>query len=205
MVAFLIMKNIQRHMDAEDLERYSMGNTSPEESESIEEHLLTCEACRDELRKTDDYLLAMRTTSARLRRDEEFANRRQWRFPAWFPALAAAACLLLVVFALRFSRPAGSVVAVSLTALRSSRAGSSAPSGRELMLHPDLTGLPDVSSYRLEIVDQTGRPVRQVSMARAQNGIRIPGLGAGLYFVRVYLPAGELLREYGLQISPTRP
>jgi hypothetical protein len=42
-------------------------------------------------------------------------------------------------------------------------------------------------------------------MARAQNGIRIPGLGAGLYFVRVYLPAGELLREYGLQISQTRP
>src|SRR4029450_4999665 len=105
MVAFLIMKNILRHMDTEDLERYSMCKTSPEEDEALEEHLLTCEDCRDELRKTDDYLLAMRTTSARLRRDERSANRRQWRFPAWFPALAAAACLLLVVIALRFSRP----------------------------------------------------------------------------------------------------
>ena len=112
---------------------------------------------------------------------------------------------LLVVFALRFGRPPGPVVAVSLTAVRGNEAGSSAPAGRELMLHPDLTGLADASSYRLEIVDQTGRPVRQGTMARAQNGIRVPGLGAGLYFVRVYLPAGELLREYGLQISETRP
>ena len=40
MLACLIMKNVQRHMDAEDLEKYSMGNNSPAESEPIEEHLL---------------------------------------------------------------------------------------------------------------------------------------------------------------------
>jgi hypothetical protein len=205
MVAFLIMKNIQRHMDAEDLERYSLGNTSLEESESVEEHLLTCEDCRDRLHETDDYLRAMRTSSARLRRDEASAGSRQWRFPAWFPALAAAACLLVVVFALRFGRPPGPLVSVSLTAVRGSEAGSSAPAGRELILHPDLTGLADASSYRLEIVDQTGRPVRQGTISHAQKGTRVPGLGAGLYFVRLYLPAGELLREYGLQVSPPRP
>jgi hypothetical protein len=37
-------------------------------------------------------------------------------------------------------------------------------------------------------------------LTRARDGIQVPGLGAGLYFVRVYLPAGELLREYGLRI-----
>ena len=58
MLAFLIMKDIHRHMDVEDLERYSMGNSSPAESEPIEEHLLTCEECRNRLRETDDYLLA---------------------------------------------------------------------------------------------------------------------------------------------------
>jgi hypothetical protein len=68
------------------------------------------------------------------------------------------------------------------------------------MLHPDLTGLAEDSSYRLEIVDQTGQTVRQGKLTRAQNGIQVRGLGAGLYFVRVYLPAGELLREYGLRI-----
>jgi len=192
-------------MDAEDLERYSMGNTSVVESETIEEHLLTCEDCRDRLHETDDYLRAMRTSAARLRRDEEYGPRRQWRFPAWLPALAAAACVLLVIFAVRFGHPPAPIAAVSLTALRGSGPGSSAPAGRELMLHPDLTGLADASSYRLEVVDQTGRPVRQGTIARAQNGIRVQGLAAGLYFVRLYLPAGELLREYGLQISETRP
>ena len=201
MLAFLIMKNTRRHTDAEDLERYSMGDTSLEESGSIEEHLLTCEDCRNQLHKTDDYLLAMRTSSARLRRDEKSAARRQWRFPAWFPALAAAACLLVVIFALRFGRPSEPVVAVSLTAVRGNEVGSSAPAGRQLILHPDLTGLADASSYRLEIVDQTGRTMRQGTIARAQDGIRVPGLRAGQYFVRVYRPEGELLREYGLQIS----
>src|SRR5262245_2556529 len=113
MVPFLIMKKIQRHMDAEDLERYSMGNSSPEESESIDEHLLTCEDCRDRLRETDEYVRAMRTTAARLRREEESAGKRHWGVPAWFPALAAAACLLLVVFAIRFSRQPAPAVSVS--------------------------------------------------------------------------------------------
>jgi hypothetical protein len=200
MLAFLIMKKIQRHMEAEDLERYSVGNSSEDESEPLEEHLLTCDDCRERLRETDDYLVALRTTASQLRRDEKFAARREWKFPAWFPALAAVACLLLVMFAFRFERPAEPVVAVSLTALRSNGSGG-APAGRELMLYPDLTGLTDSSSYRLEIVDQTGRPVRQGTLVRAQHGIRIPRLGAGLYFVRVYLPSGELLREYGLQIQ----
>jgi hypothetical protein len=92
-------------------------------------------------------------------------------------------------------------VAVSLTALRNNGAGIGAPEGRELMLQPDLTGLPESSSYRLEIVDQLGHMVRQGKIGRSQSGTRVPGLGAGLYFVRVYLPAGALLREYGLQIQ----
>ena len=54
--------------------------------------------------------------------------------------------------------------------------------------------------FRLEIVDQAGHTVRQGELTRARDGIQVPGLGAGLYFVRVYLPAGELLREYGLRI-----
>ena len=68
------------------------------------------------------------------------------------------------------------------------------------MLHPDLTGLAEGSAFRLEIVDQAGHTVRQGELTRARDGIQVPGLGAGLYFVRVYLPAGELLREYGLRI-----
>jgi hypothetical protein len=194
------------HLDADNLERYSMSASSREENTLIEEHLLTCDACRDRLRETDDYLFAMRMASEQLRHDEKAgegrAPGRGWTFPAWIPVLAAVACgVLLVTGTLRVVRSPGPAVAVSLTALRGNGAGSIAPAGRELMLHPDLTGLAENSSYRMEIVDRTGRPVRQGTLARSQNGIKFPGLGAGLYFVRVYLPAGELLREYGLEIQ----
>jgi len=81
-----------------------------------------------------------------------------------------------------------------------SGAGSIGPADRELSLQPDLTGLAGEPTYRLEIVDQTGRPLRLAALARTQGSVTVPGLGAGLYFVRLYLPAGNLLREYGLEI-----
>ena len=196
------MRDVHHHVDAEDLERYSTGTSPLEAVPLIEEHLLICDVCQDRLRDADAYLLAMRTSSEQVRRDEKAAKRREWRIPAWVPVMVTVAVgIVLVVATPRFIRSPGPVVEVSLTALRSGGAGNSAPSGRELMLHPDLTGLAEDSSYRLEIVDQTGHTVRQGTLARAQNGIKVAGLGAGLYFVRVYLPAGELLREYGLQIQ----
>ena len=200
MLALVMMRDVHRHVDSEDLERYSMGTSSPEATPLIEEHLLICDGCRDRFQETDDYLRAMRTSLEQLRRDGKAAKRRERRIPAWFPVMVTVACgIVLVVATPRFVRPPGPSVAVSLSALRSGGAGNSAPSGRELMLHPDLTGLAEDSSYRLEIVNQTGRTVRQGTLTR--NGIRVQGLGAGLYFVRLYLPAGELLREYGLQIQ----
>lgn len=198
----LAMREIDHHVEVEDLERYSIGFSSVAESAHIEEHLLTCERCQDRLRETDDYVRAVQMASQQVRRQEEVTERREWRFPAWFPPLVAVACgLLLVVAALRLVRPPGPVVAVSLSALRGNGGGTGAAAGRQLILHPDLTGLAESSSYRLEIVDESGRQVRQGKLGRTQAGVAIPGLGAGQYFVRVYLPAGELLREYGLKIQ----
>lgn len=201
MFAFAIMRDSHYHLDAEDLETYSMGTGAREDAALLEEHLLTCETCQDSLRETDDYLLAMRTASQQCRRDEKAAKGREWRFPAWFPALAAVACcLLLVVVTLRFLPSPAPVAAVFLSALRGNGAASSAPAGRELLLRPDLTGLAEISSYRLEIVGQSGHPLRHGTLARGQNGFKVPGLGAGSYFVRLYRPAGDLLREYALEI-----
>jgi hypothetical protein len=195
------MRDFDRHLDADELERCAMGTSALEDAALLEEHLLTCEGCQERLRETDEYVLAMRAASQQRRRDETAAEERQWRFPAWFPALAiAACCLLLVVVTLRLLPSTGPVVAVSLSALRNNGAGNNAPAGRELMLRPDLTGLAENSPYRLEIVDQTGRRVRQGTLAPGQNGIKVPGLGAGLYFVRIFRPAEDLLREYGLEI-----
>src|ERR1039458_9400935 len=141
MLAFITMRDSDRHPDAEDLERYSMSMGAREDAALLEEHLLTCEGCQERLRETDDYLLAMGTASQQWRRDEKAPKGRQWGFPAWFPALAVAACcLLLVVVTLRFVQSPGPVAAVSLSALRGNGGGSRAPAGRELTLRPGLTG-----------------------------------------------------------------
>jgi hypothetical protein len=63
-------------------------------------------------------------------------------------------------------------------------------------LQPDLSGLPSWPSYRLEVVDAAG--------ARLWQGVfpgpAAPRMRPGVYFVRLYSPAGELYREYGLEI-----
>ena len=195
------MSTIHRHMDVEELEKYSMGTASPDMAELIEEHLLACEKCQGLLEEADDFQLGMQMASQRVRLDERSRAARQWKFPAWFPAMAAAFGLSLVaIVTFSFLRSPGMAIAVSLTALRNNGAGIIAPAGRDLVLHPDLTGLTESSSYRLEIVDLAGRSVRQGTLSRVRGEIKIPALNAGLYFVRVYLPAGSLLREYGLEI-----
>jgi hypothetical protein len=68
------------------------------------------------------------------------------------------------------------------------------------MLHPDLTGLAADASHRLEIVDQTGHAVWQGAFRAGASRDPGPGAQRRLYFVRVYLPAGGLRREYGLEI-----
>ena len=200
LLAFGIMRDIHCHADAEDLERYSMGASSPEEIAPIEEHLLICEDCRNRLRETDGFLNSVQMAARQWRRDERAATGRSRNIPSWLPMLAAVCGLVLIAVAIRGVRPRGPAVAVSLTALRGAGAGNIGPSGRELKLQPDLTGLVEAPAYRLEIVDPTGRPVRLAALARTQGGVNVPALGAGLYFVRLYLPAGNLLREYGLEI-----
>ncbi len=200
LLAFGIMRDIHCHADAEDLESYSMGGSSPEDTARIEEHLLICEDCRNRLRAGEDFLNSMQLAGRQWRRNERAAEGSGWKLPVWLPALAAVCGLLLVVVAIRVVRPRGPAVAVSLTALRGSAVGSIAPAGRELTLQPDLTGLAEAPAYRLEIVDQKGLPVRLAALPRTQGGVTVRRLGAGLYFVRVYLPAGNLLREYGLEI-----
>jgi hypothetical protein len=199
LLAFGIMSDIHRHADAEDLERYSIGASSLEENARIEEHLLICEDCRNELLATERFVGSMQAAARQWRRDGAEGKDRGRTVPFWIPALAACALILLVV-AIRVVPRQGTAVAVSLAALRGSGPGTIGPAGRELNLQPNLTGLSEAPAYRLEIVNQAGRPVRQATLVRARGEVTVPGLGAGLYFVRLYVPAGKLLREYGLEI-----
>ena len=74
------------HMQEDMIEKYSMQQMSEEESGPLEEHLLTCEACRERVIESDTYIPAMERASCQIRR------RSGWPFrPAWAAVLAALA------------------------------------------------------------------------------------------------------------------
>jgi len=200
-----MFSNTGRHWEAEEIERYSLGTIPEEESARLEEHLLICESCRQRLSESDDYVSSMQHAAAELRRAPAVRERRWW----WWsianlvPAVAVLVLLVIVVaVGLRMGNPgpAAPAVAVSLAATRGAGIEAKAPAHNALTLHVDLTGLPVWPSYRLELVDSVGQRVWQ----GPANAAKVPPLRPGIYFIRAYSPAGELLREYGLEVDGAR-
>jgi anti-sigma factor RsiW len=56
------------HVTDDTLERYAMRFLPAPESDRLEEHLLICSACRDRLTATEEYVAAMRSAAAKIRR-----------------------------------------------------------------------------------------------------------------------------------------
>lgn len=185
-----------------------MDEVTAEELPRWEEHLLICDSCRSAVSECDAYVAAMRSAAAELRLTPRQRERRRWAF---FPVLApaAAALALLAVFAVVFPPRAGrapAAFAVQLAATRGPGLGDRAPARTPLLLQPDLTGLPALPSYGLQVVDSAGKPVWQGSLAAsaAARGVSIPPLARGVYFARISSPQGELYREYGLEVGAPR-
>jgi hypothetical protein len=191
--------DVDRHIEEATLERYSMGSLAEEAAAEVEEHLLLCEACRTRVTEADAYIRAMKRAVPELPAATE---RSRWNFRLLLPAFAV--CVLLIAAAVvRFAPFADrSPAAIALFAMRGADATAHGPSRRVLSLQPDLNGLPAAPSYRLDVVDASGSPVWQgVFSAQAQPpGAVVPPQSRGLYFVRVSLPSGELLREYALEL-----
>lgn len=189
-----------QHLDEEQAEEYSMGVLSEAEQALCEEHLLVCETCRETVHETDQFLRAMKSAAR-----EEAGTVRERSWGPWFglkPAwIFATAVLLLGSVSLLRYEPGESPAAVRLSALRGAQPSSLAPAGRNLLLVPDASGLPQSAGYRVEVVDADGQAVWSGSFAA--SGTRVPPQRPGIYFVRIRSSNGELLREYGLEISRT--
>lgn len=207
----IVMPNsLGTHPSDDDLEQYSLGRLGEEQSTPLEEHLLVCDACRRRVEEFDEFVAVMR---AALRESEggqpaparPFALLR-WLAalpkPVWAGAMAAAlAAVLLVPW--RQQAPA-EAYAVQLEALRAASSAAVAPAGRPLVLDVDFTGLELERDYRLEIVDASGAGVWSGSVRPAAERAPVTlgrSLRRGQYWVRIYEPSGDLLREFGLAVD----
>ncbi len=170
------------HISEEDLESYSMNRLPEERMAAVEEHLLVCPECQDRLEETDSYIRAIRSAAVRSGgRDVPFRRPRSWR-------------------------EAPAPVAVVLEAVRGPMtAHAAAPSGHPLVFSMDLTDLPEHAAYRVAVVDEHGRRVWDGAAAVRDGRLAVTmpkHLSPGRYYVRLYSPAAELLREYGVETAP---
>lgn len=190
------------HPPEERFEEYRFGRLTEEESATFEEHLLICDRCCEQLKKTDEYVVLMKRGAA-VASASEFPV-PLWR-RMWLPAAVGAGVValgLLVTIPLR--EPAGRVIPVQLGSFRGGdTAIAETPAGNGVELRVDCTDLDSREGLRLEIVDSAGRRVWSgAGVAAEPNLIRAQvteKLKAGVYWVRLYSASGELLREFGLR------
>ncbi len=206
---------IGAHADDDAIERYSMGVLPEAELERFEEHLLVCPECQCRVEETDHFVTAVRQVAPRLRVDKassRWANWRQWIPIPAFPRLAMAGglALLAIVFLIGRSSitgPGGTAVpaTVLLNVTRGPEVAGAviAPAGRPLWLETDTTELPLFNRYDMELVNSTGARLWFSGAQPAAGRLKalVPKtLRPGQYFVRLYSPSSELLREFSLRI-----
>jgi hypothetical protein len=185
-------------MDDDELERFSLGSASEEETEQFEEHLLICESCRARFQAVEEFALAIRS-AAMTQRAENSRKLSRWRVAWLVPVFAG--LVLMAVGILTLSRHAAAPLAVVLTATRGTVAGGTASAGRMLSLTPDVSGITARGPYRVEIVDDRDTVTWRGRYDIASGAAMVPAQRAGTHFVRVYTLSGELLREYELTIQ----
>jgi hypothetical protein len=201
-----------RHLDELQIEKYSMGDASEEESSQYEEHLLICESCQNRVTTSDNYVSAMRGASAQIRRGDGTPQVVHRHIPRPILSLAlAASVLLLAALGFRWTSLSGKFASadvepgfdVSLVATRGNGIEAKVPTGKALILHLNLEGLQPESVYNLEMVDHQGKQVWKGSATPIdlRASALVPRMPAGLYFLRTYAPSGKLLREYGLEVQ----
>lgn len=189
-----------RHLEAEEIESYSLQTTPESDVARVEEHLLVCTDCQKRVESSDVFVRAMQDASRDLRAKKAPAARR---FGVGMPLFAlACAVVVLAAVSFLFPRHTGEIppFAVSLSAIRGAAGEAQAPAGKTLNLQLDLTGIMHDLDYRVYVVDQNGKAVAMTTTSHPS----IPPLQRGTYFVRLYSPGDELLREYALEVQPAK-
>jgi CheY-like chemotaxis protein len=127
-----------------------------------------------------------------------------WRLPQTATYWAAAALIVLAVVPLGLYQRRSRLSLTNTLTLHATRGlvNPVVTSGRALILNLDTSGLPQQDSYQIETLTEAGQVIA-ASRARAHDStvsVACPGLGPGVYFVRLYDPSRNLLREFALEV-----
>jgi hypothetical protein len=210
--------SFNKHAGEEVLERYSMGTLRGGDLASLEEHLFICTVCQERLRETDQYVQAMRAAAAKLRHERSwswleflrcFLRIFTTRKLIWTAGVAVLVLLgFLVATPWRDSRLHSPPVTVILHSSRGIQnpAIAKVKGDESFLLRVDLTDLPKLPAYRIEVVDAQGSAVWESTGRSSERWLSVlvqRRLDKGAYWVRLYAGgAGErLLREFGLQVD----
>jgi len=203
--------DINGHASDECLEQYALGALQEPLLGEIEEHLLLCSQCQEHLEEIDTFRAAMRNAAARLE-DEEESRKRFWTRVSsaltlprlgWVMALVAVALIGLSLRVWMNPPESAQPLAVFLETTRGSDARH-APARKPLALTLDTTALAAYPTYEVETVDAMGRVRAQFTAQASEGKVKASlanGLRPGNYFIRLYSPSHELLREYGLVVD----
>jgi hypothetical protein len=207
MTVGLILVEENSHIGEEQLERYSVGTLPEAAIARVEEHILICETCQNKLASIDSWVQSVRRVGAEWS-PERPGFRRLWKTPRLVAALAALIILLVAAGVMLQLTKKGAIapLAVALEATRGETVAQ-VPARQPLLIQPGLEGLPQLPVYHFEIVDQVGKRIFKTTVTPAQGavpGTHIAGLPGGIYFARLYSPAGDLLREYSLEARNSR-
>ncbi|MBI4910183.1 MAG: hypothetical protein HY820_41580 [Acidobacteria bacterium] len=202
----------------ETLEAYVFERLAEPELDSLEDHLLICDACRLRLQETETYISAMKQAGKKLRDQDFFRAGRpsfwerltspmldgsMWSRAAIGAGMAVA--VLGVVLLVPGTNPAPSGYQdVSLTATRGLESPSGPSADAWLRLHLNVEQLPPFAAGVALIVDAGGRQLWQSKpvAAAGEQELVVPldrKLARGSYWVRlVSIEGGQVPRNLRL-------
>lgn len=204
------------HPSEETLERFLLHQSSEDEIEGVETHILACHSCVTRLEELEIHIAATKMALADLHQKAvaknyaaETAHREsKSRWFGWLNAKslsfagAAAALALTLTIAPRYS-----TVEKDMSAFRGAEVNT-IPVGRTVLLHLNARDLPQ-NPVSVEVVNAEGEEIwNSPSKVSGQTvDAKLPPIEAkGNYFLRIYSAnnkqdRGELLREFSFNVQ----
>lgn len=196
------------HAPEETLEEYVFGRLPEPQCAALEEHLLICPGCQQRLRETDDYIRLMKEAMNGWRPAGKISAVRAAVASGTLAIVAAGVMIVALAVAIPHSwRSSSEPQTVALAAFRGGPASLvKARAGSAIDLVIDASDLDDPRNLQIEVVNESGKLVWTGAAGTVSTQGRILArvrsrLRSGVYWVRLFSTARDLVREFGLRLE----